>query len=1121
MRSRISPIEALVTLPRLEDVQERRANWRQAIAALGQAVRIEGPSLLDGIEPALLLRSIQVALESSLADDLDWLEPWKSAVALYELTSVLPAGPERRELGRRVFFRIYEGTASTFGAVAARMALGAARSLDTPSLRARVALLFELPTGTSVNAPLLALTLASRRETCDRWIARPSMGALPARRLAARILEFACREAVMRSQQGDSYPRQLLLGPQLQPVFRRLLADREPLVWRHAAAARGLLATVDGSVRQEVELALDPGLSPTEWRRAAVSLVALIAGDAQTALSQCRRLLTSEIGVADPGIAAAMVGGLPSVIESEPEAAEQLLEILAGTRRFDVAEATGALLQELTNRAFGQRAQAVLRQVVAGHRNPSFPAGFGLCDRVLRQLERGPVDHGLMGGLRQALVAYDTTGARAAHDAAVATVVAAHELAAELERNQNSIDPEVMARNLAELQDLDSSCLESSALADLMLLNRRPGDTDATVPLVERLYHRVGRWILNVEGQISHEELSHGDVLAKQRRLRALLHLVDAETIQGDAEDSGNRVRVRLRQAAKVLLAQLASGPDGTVHRILCATLARTFDAAVREGVAEPSDLFLVVARHLTDREGVAAISEASTNPEVGAPLSAYAAFLDHSGNSDDHAPDSSSLSADEVLIARRVVRLSQAAGAGGSYRAEALRQLLLRLGRALEGIAGARGLSELADRNRSGMDWIRELEASSAALRELVNGAARRVLDDDTAGAFAVTTDVASLSVLVERAISEGVPPNARQIALASSELTVDLPESLASAISAICARLDGLPIAGGSDVYAIPLEKRRAPLPDWLLPRRTVGAFYVVRALGAGGVSSVFVARRLEERNDPRAPLFALKVPEYDPTTARSLSEQEFLALFRDEAGALLSLPHHPNLARFVTFDLAARPKPILVMELISGFGLDRLVRSRSLTVERTFRYLVGILDGLAAMHAAGIGHLDIKPSNIILRDGEVPVLVDFGLSGRKVRPGCGTLDYCAPEILGVTPDPQAVTAAAADIYAFGSMAFEVLAAQPLLDGVDEMALVSQHVSHDGWPDKLARLGRIVQYAELTVILAACLRHDPRARPTALEVRDALTPIATRLAAAEWPLSLERNASQRPRSA
>jgi serine/threonine protein kinase len=370
----------------------------------------------------------------------------------------------------------------------------------------------------------------------------------------------------------------------------------------------------------------------------------------------------------------------------------------------------------------------------------------------------------------------------------------------------------------------------------------------------------------------------------------------------------------------------------------------------------------------------------------------------------------------------------------------------------------------------------------------------------------------VPPLSSLVERAVRSGVPATAAQFTSSVNELTADLPRTLGTALREVLTRLGSLPVTPPSDVYAIPLEKRRAPLPGWLLPRRTIGAFYVVRALGAGGVSSVFVARRLEERHDGKAPSFALKVPEYDPTTARSVSEQEFLQLFREEAGALLSLPQQKNLARFVTFDLAARPKPILVMELIRGTGLDRLVRSRSLQTTGVLAYLDGILAGLEAMHGAGVGHLDVKPSNVILRDGETPVLVDFGLSGRQLRPGCGTLEYCAPEILGVVPEGLAPTPPPADIYAFACLAFEVLTGDLLFDAEDETELLSQHVSHDGWPDRLANLARHSRFAELGVILAACLRRDPRRRPTASEARQALLKAAQTLASESWPLTTNR---------
>lgn len=181
MRTRTGAIESLVLLPRSDNASERRANWRQAIATLGQSIRVEGPSPLDSIETETVVDAVRVALEAGLVDDLDWIEPRQSAVALYELTSALPAGRERRDLGRRVFTRVYEGTASTFNAVAVRIALSAARSLDTPALRARVGLLFDLPTGTTVNPDALALALVVRRENFDRWVARPSVGALSAR----------------------------------------------------------------------------------------------------------------------------------------------------------------------------------------------------------------------------------------------------------------------------------------------------------------------------------------------------------------------------------------------------------------------------------------------------------------------------------------------------------------------------------------------------------------------------------------------------------------------------------------------------------------------------------------------------------------------------------------------------------------------------------------------------------------------------------------------------------------------------------------------------------------------------------------------------------------------------
>jgi hypothetical protein len=1114
MTLRVNPADALLALTRVTDSGERLASWRQAVTALGQTVRIVGPPPLDGVNQGQLAHAVGTALETGLVDQLDFIAPGPAAVALYELMMALPSGPQRRDIGRRVLTHIYEGTASTFAGVGTRMALGSGRALEPATMQARVGLVFDLPVGATIDADALALSLVTRRDLNERWLARPSVGALPARRLAAKLLEHAAREAVMRAQNGDSLPRDLLGGEIVRPVRRRLLADREPLVWRHAAVSRGLLAAVDPRLREQIDLALDPELTPTEWRRAAVSLVATMVGDPKGGLESCVRLLKSEILKRDPGITATMLWGLPRVMEAEPDAAEELLDEISLSRRPDVAEALAALLSDCIFPEFGMDAVRTLRAVLASKLDAEPPVLKSITRRTLAALDREGGEDPLGEALKTALVAYESEGARPAHEAAVEALAYCQRRMKRL-RELDLREESSLAEALSSLADVDATALERNRLYDLLLLGHRPGESVATVVELDQLYESLGNWLLDAEERELSAEWSRIGSLGNQRRLRALLHLVDVETARGEGDESGSRVRGRVRRALDVLLRRLEAGPDGAVHRIVCANLARACDAAAREGVAEACDVFLLVARHVGDRHSLVALSEASAAEDVHTVLLAYSEFLDPGSGEPASRADSTldtethSLSNPHQAMdaSRRVVRLSQGLAAGGSHRAEALRSTVLRLGRALETCSVARGLNELFDA-AAGSSAVGDVEEAADALRVLGRSAQRRVLGKEPRAPALVVSELPSLSVLVERAVSTSTSPPRQDVETAVEEVMRSLPTPIAQAISVVLSRIAELPIEAPTDVVAIPLGRRRVQLPDWLLPRRTIGAFYVVRPLGAGGVSSVFVARRLEERHDSKAESFALKVPQYDPTTARSLSEQEFLQMFTEEAGALLSLPHHPNLSRFVTFDLAARPKPILVMELIRGVGLDRLIRSRSLATPRAFEYLDGILAALEAMHGVGVGHLDIKPSNIILRDGQTPVLVDFGLSGRKLRPGCGSLEYCAPEVIGVVPKGHVPSPLAADIYAFACMTFELMTGEPLFIDGDETALVSAHISHDGWPARLTELARKDGLEDMGVLLAACLRRDPRARPTVNELRIQLARVARKLEKKAWPI-------------
>jgi hypothetical protein len=272
-----SHLAGFTQLPHAASEEERRSLWRQGMATLARAALEQQPVPLEGIDPKLLLEAVRTAFGSSLVDDLDWLSPPAAAAAVYELAAAIPMGPERWRLGRQVLTRLYGGDAETFVVLATSLAAESKRTLTGAPIRARVALALELPLGCPVSSDGLALALLSRPDLRREWLSDPSTGSLPSRRLAARMLERAARECARRVAQGDSGSLRAFQEPAVRSAWKLLLSDRESLVWRHVAIARGLLSKADGELADEIKHHLDPSLTPTEWRRAAVSLTASIA----------------------------------------------------------------------------------------------------------------------------------------------------------------------------------------------------------------------------------------------------------------------------------------------------------------------------------------------------------------------------------------------------------------------------------------------------------------------------------------------------------------------------------------------------------------------------------------------------------------------------------------------------------------------------------------------------------------------------------------------------------------------------------------------------------------------------------------------------------------------------
>lgn len=228
----------------------------------------------------------------------------------------------------------------------------------------------------------------------------------------------------------------------------------------------------------------------------------------------------------------------------------------------------------------------------------------------------------------------------------------------------------------------------------------------------------------------------------------------------------------------------------------------------------------------------------------------------------------------------------------------------------------------------------------------------------------------------------------------------------------------------------------------------------------------------------------------------------------MFRDEAGALLAVPAHRNLAGFVTFDATAKPKPILVMEYVRGTNLERTLQQNALDISRAFAIIDDLLAGIVAMHEVSVAHLDVKPANVVLRESNgVAVLVDFGLAGRRLRAGCGSIHYGAREVWadGATDPPFG-----ADVYAAACVAFEVLTNSVLVRGDSLNDVIANHFSKQPAADVLATLERMPRLGPLSELLRASLSRDSKRRPTAARLRAGFTAIAPDLRSLPWPIDV-----------
>jgi serine/threonine-protein kinase len=231
------------------------------------------------------------------------------------------------------------------------------------------------------------------------------------------------------------------------------------------------------------------------------------------------------------------------------------------------------------------------------------------------------------------------------------------------------------------------------------------------------------------------------------------------------------------------------------------------------------------------------------------------------------------------------------------------------------------------------------------------------------------------------------------------------------------------------------------------------------------------------------------------------------ETLARFRAEARHAGSLSH-PGIAQVYDYgESGPAHRPFLVMELVDGPPLSQLIASGPLPAVRVMDIVAQAADGLAAAHAAGLVHRDIKPGNMLMdRAGRIKI-TDFGIAhaaGSAPITGTGMLigtpAYLSPERVEGGP-----ATAASDLYSLGIVSYECLAGAPPFTGTAlEVALAHAHRALPPLPPAVP--------AAVATLVAELTARDPAARPAsaaglaarAARLRDVLAGPADRHATA-----------------
>jgi serine/threonine protein kinase len=253
-----------------------------------------------------------------------------------------------------------------------------------------------------------------------------------------------------------------------------------------------------------------------------------------------------------------------------------------------------------------------------------------------------------------------------------------------------------------------------------------------------------------------------------------------------------------------------------------------------------------------------------------------------------------------------------------------------------------------------------------------------------------------------------------------------------------------------------------------------------YQIRALIAqGGMSTIYRAYDMMGGRE-----VAIKLPDPNMLGDPTLTER-----FQRELEVMKTLTH-PAVQHGLSSGQYNRT-PYLVTELVEGESLRKRIEMKApLPPDEAVSLIRKVAEGIAYCHDNGIIHRDLKPENILITASGQPVILDFGLALTKgakrvtyanIASSAGTPDYMAPEqIEGLRGDSRT------DIYAIGTMLYEMLSGKVPFTGDTSLAVMAQHIQ-----GTIPRLDKVQPgiSPQLAAIVARALQRNPDDRYPSLK--------------------------------